>query len=142
MPTKRTRLSRNRDTSALPPVCWRYLCDLLEPSDVDDPVLWRFRMLNAPMIPYEAWHLYGHEATAEHVAAKPGSRPMLWWRHSAPEPRRQVSGPPPHRDWQGGVLVPDPDPGAVRTYESTAAYLRRLNLFLPGEERRLKASRA
>jgi hypothetical protein len=85
------------------------------------------------------------------------SRPLLWWRYSAPEQRQRLGGigtplfecvnsypefiygvP---RYWRftgdhlsGGVVLSESDPPR---YESEPQYLRRLGLLQPGELRRI-----
>lgn len=141
MPRPR-RLTRARSTHALPPVCWRHLCDLPEPDDEETRDWQLFVLLNQPMMPREAWAQWREQAVAEHVAHHPGCRPALWWRHEAPELRRQVGGRPNRPGvlrLPYGLLAPyPPDPSDPPRFESQAAYLRRIGLLLPGEARRLK----
>jgi hypothetical protein len=85
------------------------------------------------------------------VLRHPGSRPRLWWRWDATSPRLRLGG-------KGEPLVYGQSPsddayalGIARIwhftdeadlprYESEPAYLQRLDLFLPGEKRRIKRS--
>jgi hypothetical protein len=101
------------------------------------------------------------DAVVEHYATRhPGRRPAPWWRYSAPAPRARLGGTgtplheigshpwfefgvPVSSQWRRrgdfltrGVPV---DPADPPTYESEAAYLLRLDLLLPGEQRRLTA---
>jgi hypothetical protein len=71
----------------------------------------------------ELWKEYGAEVIRWWVKDQPGTRPRCWWRYSAPEPRRAMPTGPN-----------DPP-----TFELQAAYLKRLGLLLPGEEKRLQA---
>lgn len=97
-----------------------------------------------------AWEELGEQYVAEWIAGytcsdfshepAPGSRPWGWWRFEAPEPRRQIDpdapgaiGPP---IWFGMASAYS---GGIPEYETSAAYLRRLNLLTP-EERRLDAA--
>lgn len=143
MPRPR-RLARSRSGHVLPPVAWRYLCDLPEPGDEDTQEWAEFVLLNTPMMAHEAWAAWKAQAVVEHAARYPGHRPHLWWRHDAPEPRRQVGGRPgqPGVLLMGyGIVVSYPaDPDDPPRFESQAAYLRRHGLLLPGELRRLTAA--
>jgi hypothetical protein len=67
-----------------------------------------------------------------------GSRPWAWWRFTAKEPRRLLSGDPAMVLPKGGLFF-----GVPRLYrqanhncrfESEFQYLKRLNLLLPMEE--------
>jgi hypothetical protein len=99
MPTKRIRRARRRVVAELPPACWRFLCGLPEPGDESSEDMIGFEFFDDPMSIEEAWSLFGEEATAAHARARPGSRPPLWWRHSAPEGER-LDGP---RPWEWRV---------------------------------------
>ena len=64
----------------------------------------------------------------------PGTRPWVWWRFDAPEPRwRKVKAT--------GELLPETGlvevPGVYWLLESEAHYLRRLDLLRPGERQHL-----
>src|SRR5262249_55532651 len=98
---------------------------------------------------------------ARHADHRPGARPFLWWKFNAPEPRKRLGGAgdplfqcSAHaeeyiwgvpRYWRTdgnsyitrGTPISDSDPPC---FESSAAYLRRLQLFLPGEKRRIVRS--
>jgi hypothetical protein len=108
----------------------------------------------------ELWEQH-REAALRYIAeATPGKRPDAFWEYEAPEPLRQLSGrtvrqwhpPVQHRpgdaDWTAwrnckpgeGYWKEIPDPADPPTYESSAAYLRRLGLLMPGELRRLAAA--
>ena len=39
-----------------------------------------------------AWDQIGQEIVADWILTRPGTRPMAWWRHSAPEPGRTSGG--------------------------------------------------
>ena len=62
------------------------------------------------------WAEHREDLPAEWIRRQPGTRPWLWWRFDAPEPRRQADS--------GGL-------------EAEASYLSRLGLLWPGELRRL-----
>ncbi len=82
-----------------------------------------------------AWNEIGDEIVRDWILTRPGTRPMTWWRLSAPEPGRTTDG--------GGGLgrapenldIPIPAPAPA---EQTA-FLRQHGLFLPGEEKRAAA---
>jgi hypothetical protein len=40
----------------------------------------------------EAWRLVSGEVLAEWIPEHPGTRPAVWWRWDAPEPRRRLGG--------------------------------------------------
>jgi len=84
--------------------------------------------------------------TAWRAHGGPGTRPWAWWIYTAPEPRQQLEGP--------GVPVWERYPavmqqytfglpsivGGPATFESEAAYVRRLDLWEPRERGRVPAS--
>ena len=73
--------------------------------------VWELRFGEAQYCPQ--WTEHRAAVLAAWVADYPGTRPPIWWRLDAPEPRQEG--------------------------ESEVAYLRRLRLLLRGEERRLPA---
>jgi hypothetical protein len=99
------------------------------------------------------WRAYAAEFLAAWIAKYPGWRPAAWWTFDAPEPRLVLEGAefllPKETPiaWQwvwrgnhcGGFGVPAfrqvRPPGDVElpVVESTAAYLRRLELLTPSE---------
>jgi hypothetical protein len=107
------------------------------------------------------WSEFADDIVAEHVAESPGTRPHRWWGFSAPEKLRKRLGGigTPYfqeapallckslgvpekwifgdevRFYDRGTPLDTEDPPV---YESQAAYLERLKLFLPGERKRLK----
>ena len=66
----------------------------------------------------QVWREHADEVIAHHIRRNPGTRPPLWWKYDAPEPRQRLG---------------------ESSVESEAAYLRRHKLFLPGERKRLRA---
>ena len=115
----------------------------------------------------ELWAQFGAEVLAWWIKENPGTRPWCWWKFSAPELRLRVGGTgvTKRESCGGDVYAPDyglPDsenwmmPEDKRWaphrdsglpaydladpphYESQAAYLKRLGLLEPGEEKRLK----
>lgn len=114
MPIKR-RIPKSRH-AALPVGALELLLNLPLPPEAN-PFL--------PHMPRSTWRHWWAEAGDEVLQLwtrrRPGTRPPMWWQHVAPEPRRVLAN------------------GTRRT-ESEAAYLTRLNLLLPAEERRLRAA--
>jgi hypothetical protein len=96
--------------------------------------------------PEQVWAEHREQVVAEHVKEHPGSRPVLWWQYTAPQARLRLGGvgqpDGPGPDQHGLIYgVPmywgelsEADPPC---FESEAAFLRRLGLFLPGEASRL-----
>jgi hypothetical protein len=113
----------------------------------------------------ELWQQFGADVLAWWIKENPGTRPWCWWKFAAPEPRRRVGGVgvtdreacgqgvyiadyglPDSEGWmmekrflpqsESGLPVFDPDDPPQ--FESQAAYLKRLALFEPGEEKRPK----
>ena len=114
MPIKR-RIPKSRH-SALPPGVLELLLDRPLPPEAN------------PFLPHTArrdwaqwWAELGEEALQRWTRRAPGTRPRFWWRFISTEPRRMLSN-------------------GARQMESQAAYLRRMELLLPGEERRLRES--
>jgi hypothetical protein len=90
------------------------------------------------------WASDGHRVVDAWIADRPGTRPPLWWRHSAPEERRRLSGTgSPHANVCRRNGMPrffiDVDRDDPPIFESQAAYLDRLGLFCPSERKRLAA---
>ena len=108
----------------------------------------------------EVWAAHRDRIVIEHVRDYPGSRPRHWWTYDSPEPGRKRLGGVgdrlclcsayaenyefglPSEGWRRvgdgfsrGVPI---DFNNLPKFESQAAYLRRLGLFLPGERERLK----
>jgi hypothetical protein len=112
--------------------------------------------------PVEAvWAEHCDDVVLHHIKRHPGTRPKLWWRYSAPEPRRRVGGigTPLHEcggawaelyeygvpaDWrtprQNGYLTHGVPISAEfpPMFESEPHFLRRHGLLLPEERRRLR----
>ena len=82
-----------------------------------------------------AWNQIGDEIVEDWVLARPGTRPAIWWRLLAPPPGRTSDG--------GGGPGRAPEnldiPIAAPTLAQQTAFLRRHDLLLPGEARRLAA---
>jgi hypothetical protein len=151
MPTNRKRTTRGRRGPPIAADDWAFLTDQ-QPANPFTEFLpdSRWRAL---------WDEYGERITIEWVDQHPGTRPVHWWRFSAPrragpsgyegreswlwlEPRLQVGGEPV--DATSGAsarnkAVPDWDDEAPAylasppVFESELAYLVRHGLLLPGE---------
>ena len=82
-----------------------------------------------------AWDQIGSEIVEDWILTRPGTRPRMWWRLSAPEVGRTTDG--------GGGPGRRPEtldiPIAAPTPDRQTAFLRRHGLFLPGEEKRVAA---
>lgn len=99
-----------------------------------------------------AWRDRGSELMAAWIRRAPGSRPWAWWKWGLPT--RTPATPPARRNKLSGSGSPAEDwgedafglPVAWRgfdaedppRYESEVAYLRRLELMAPSEDRRVK----
>ena len=82
-----------------------------------------------------AWDQIDQETVEDWILTRPGTRPMIWWRLSAPEPGRITdAGGSPGRVPQNLDI-----PVAAPTPAQQAAFLRQHGLFLPGEEKRAAA---
>jgi hypothetical protein len=110
MPVKR-RLAKRRADLTDGQICW--LRDI-EPETPDECDGWAFHYFETDEDLEKLWAANRDWVIAQHVAEQPGTRPRLWWTYDAPEPG--------NRD------------------ETEAEYLDRLNLWLPGERRRVKRS--
>ena len=75
-----------------------------------------------------AWAQIGDEVVADWVRDKPGTRPAIWWRLSAPEPGRTSDG---FARETLDIPIAPPSPA------QQTAFLRRYDLLLPGEAKRL-----
>lgn len=104
MPTNRRVRGRQRVTQGeIPWGLWSFLTDQdYEPSGDNDGRLITFTHDHG-----ELWNGHRNVVLAWWTRQHPGSRPSLWWRFDAPQPRRRN--------------------------ESELAYLRRHRLLAPGE---------
>jgi hypothetical protein len=116
--------ARSRSVSEIDPLVWRFLCDTNTPADEenhkwtllglrcdDENLVWPTPLSGTIR---DVWKTHEPGILAWWAKEKAGTRPTCWWKYTAPEPRR---------------------PG-----ESEASCLKRLGLFKPGEEKRLRAS--
>jgi hypothetical protein len=112
----------------------------------------------------QLWAEFREQVLEWWLKERPGTRPWCWWRFDAPERRRRVGGTgttysefgnrdeytpdfglPTPRAWLTGFEassrdVEPFDPANPPIFEAEAVYLKRLGLFLPGEEKRLEPS--
>ena len=120
MATKRTRRTRQR--REVPDLIRKYFREEIRHT---------FFHHNAEIA--AAWGQIGDEIVGDWVRDKPGTRPAIWWRLSAPPPGRTSNG--------GGGPGRAPEcldiPIAAPPAAEQTAFLRRHKLLLPGEERRL-----
>ena len=96
----------------------------------------------------EAWKSHGKKIIKDWIKNNPGTRPDAWWDFEAPEPRARISGEG-EPDFDPGydrglpdyflniVWVNEPPVKDPLLYESEAAFLKRHNLFYPGELERI-----
>ncbi len=122
MATKRTRRTRQR--REVPDLIRRYFREEIKHTFFHD---------NAQLS--AAWAQIGDEIVKDWIVTRPGTRPRMWWRLSAPEPGRTTDG--------GGGPGRAPEcldiPIAAPPPAEQTAFLRRHGLFLRGEEKRTAA---
>ena len=152
MPTKRVPISRF--STALNPAQTAFLHGSPLPDDAD-PVAWLEHCWSTAShrspddmpahgrpTARQLWQEHGEAVLAAWVRARPGTRPPAWWRCTAPGSRRRLggAGEPARNGLHLGVPAEwlSFDPQDPPIFESEATFLRRLDLLLPGEARRLK----
>lgn len=90
----------------------------------------------------DLWREHRRALLMAWVEEYPGTRPSLWWRLDAPEPHRAVVAGSGHIGCCPPICgVPffvDVNRAAPPVLEAEAAFLRRHNLLLSGEARRLR----
>jgi hypothetical protein len=143
-----TRARRPRAAAKeLPASVWAWLNDQYD--DSGDGGERFFELLEAEQNAAALWSIWGADIVNNWISAHPGTRPSLWWRFNAPEPRGRLGGTGTQREdclaliehyrfgvfdlWRSATIDPR-DPPA---FESEAAYLERLGLLLPAERKRL-----
>jgi hypothetical protein len=166
MPVKR-RVSKQREQ--ISPAMLAFLRDEPMPEDAGIAAWWIESETNPGPKASELWPEFRDEILADWIAEAPGTRPSMWWRLDAPEPRRRLGGigTPAHEvlahvprfwcgipiDWVTQSLADfydreersKPFEGVAVSrkdpplFESEAAFLDRHGLFLPGERKRLGA---
>jgi len=90
----------------------------------------------------ELWREHRAELLGEFIEAHPGRRPYAWWLHDCPSRAERLklggSGEPgASRDYDRVFGYFECDPADPPRVESEAAFLKRLGLLLPGEEKRI-----
>ncbi len=129
----------NRKIADLPPLLRGWFLDGPEPVQV--------QLMNQKLVA-RYWRKHGAAMVEEFAHKEPGRRPEVWWQWNAPEPRVRLGGVgiEAHKRLAYSahctygivdVFIHCDDPSNLPFFESEAAYLRRLGLFLPGEEQRL-----
>ena len=81
-----------------------------------------------------AWDQIDQETVEDWILTRPGTRPMIWWRLSAPEPGRT------HDGGGGPGRAPDNLDIPIAAPAQQLTFLRRHGLPLPGELARLSDS--
>ena len=150
------RPRRARSEAEIDGPSWRFLCDATTPED-DEEYGWRLITLEygddgwpgvdpspTGKTAKQLWAKYGQEIVKWWAGERPGTRPWCWWKYEAPEPRKRLGGVGTARsDYLPDFKLPPTDafvavdPDDPPSFESQAAYLKRLGLLLPGEEKRL-----
>jgi hypothetical protein len=146
MPRKRRV---NKAKEQLTDTEWNYLTDQPLPADFETFALEIDFKGNMEQL----WHLHRDVILAEHVKDHPGTRPALWWSYDAPrlpvgtfpgwyddgklpEPRKRLAGKAKPvigvPSYYGIPAHADVD----NVFESQAAYLKRHELLITGEEKR------
>ncbi len=122
MPTKRTRRTRQR--REVPDQIQKYFREEIRHT---------YFYGNAEIA--RAWDQIGDEIVADWVRDKPGTRPAIWWRLSAPPPGRTTDGGggPGRAPEILDIPVKPPAPA------QQTRFLKRYDLLLPGEAKRLTA---
>ena len=115
MPTKRTRRTRQR--REVPDLIRKYFREEIRHT---------YFYGNAEIA--AAWHLIADETIEDWIRDKPGTRPAIWWRLSAPEPGR-TSDDGAREILDIRIAAPPP--------AEQVKFLRRHKLLLADEKRRL-----
>lgn len=140
---RRQRRSKRRQPASDGWVIWA--CDGLIPDDTpenaearDAWITWEYFENDDDKA--RQWREHGERALAVWIHDHPGTRPSRWWRHAAPEPRRQLAGSgvdsPFYPRWPQCEGIPhliDIDEGDPPVFETERDYLARLGLLLPME---------
>lgn len=149
MPTKRRRIMRNRaDIRTVNPAVWATITD-------GEPVGFVFDEGEVLV----AWRAHRDQILARWIKERPGTRPSCWWDFDAPGPRERIGGrgtpaagvlehAPRHvlgvpADWvssysvERGVAAERFSAEDPPSFESQAAYLKRLDLLEAGEYRKI-----
>jgi hypothetical protein len=140
MATKRTRRGHHRIQAELSPIASRFFLDeeIAEDLPTWESFLLRGNLRNhvAGSSPKELWEIHGSELLEAFIETRPGKRPSYWWQHHAPAKRIEYALPPEEAGRKRKGIYFE----RRKLLESQAAFLRRLGLFLLGEESRLSAA--
>jgi hypothetical protein len=149
----------NKAKEQLSDIQWDFLCDKPMPENDFEAFILKYdvRKTNEQL-----WEQHRDVILAEHTKAAPGTRPALFWEYDAPRspigtyPGAWYDGRLPEpRQRLGGTGTPAYECRAVKPsfsygiaeiwvgidsddppiFESEAAYLKRNNLLMPGEEK-------
>lgn len=156
-------LPPRQSAPALTDITWGFLFDQAPAADCgfeDDFEYWmlqadRANLTTLGLTQAELWARYGEGVLRWWRRENPGTRPSLWWKFRAPEPRLRLGGmgEPSNRDmWLGvpsywwrpirgdlqGARELSFDSDDPPLYESEPGYLRRFALLEPAEVRQLK----
>ena len=140
MTTARVKLARNA-LPAISPTYWALLNDEPLPENFN-----RWEVFSGVAA---LWPQFRDDVLANWVSTRPGTRPSHWWAYDATEPRQRLGGvgtpvfealayAPSYKLGIPEGYGDDFDASDPPQFESEAAYLRRLKLFAPGEQKRLK----
>lgn len=140
MPTSRVKLIRNALPS-ISPTYWALLNDEPLPENFN-----RWETLTGVAA---LWPQFRDNILANWISTRPGTRPSHWWAIEATEPRQCVGNIRTHElealeyvtSYKLGIpedFGDDFDARSSLQFESEAAYLRRLDLLMPGELKRIK----
>ena len=140
MATSRVKLARTA-LPAISPTYWALLNDEPLPENFN-----RWEVFSGVAA---LWPQFRDDVLANWVSTRPGTRPSHWWAYDATEPRQRLGGvgtpvfealayAPSYKLGIPEGYGDDFDASDPPQFESEAAYLRRLKLFAPGEQKRLK----
>ena len=168
MTTNRTRRPR-RPRGDRSPIAWRYMSGLpIDEIALNETESLELLCLKSNTYQHDKqtdteqlWRRNAPAILAGWAIAHPGTRPELWWRFDAPEPRRRLGGVgdvasdrlaikpefsfgipttwvgPIFKRWYPRLRLKIPDPKNLPLYESESTYLDRLNLLADTEREAL-----
>jgi hypothetical protein len=147
--TKRRTRNWQADPAEVGPSAVEVAILLDRPMPTHPTARWEALGLYSPEAQKTVWEAHRAALLAAWIEDHPGTRPAVWWRVEAPEPRQRLGGvgnPAPPPLWRGAPRywcgAPDTqwremDPEDPPVYESQAEYLRRHALLSVGELERL-----
>ena len=161
MATLYKRATPRKTAKSIPEWQVKFLKDGQKPEPVSPEFFFIFGRDDQRLL---VWKKVREEVLSQWVKDYPGSRPWAWWRFDSPrmallkdrpfvrdrvcEPRRKLSGAGKPLYLRYKVLLPEINFGIPQSwygynlddppvYESQASYLKRLDLLLKNEEKRL-----